>query len=175
MEKKTTFWGKGDEYTIDMVFATAEKAQNPHSNVAKIIAWVYAALLVIMLVAQLIAYEDFTPLISANYLATSPYGGAAAISGLLVFAEVFALPFLLRMALSPLMRWFSMVCGLAVAGIWLKLTIGAVVSKNHFIDNYGLLGSKVPLHSGTVAIMISLVLLVLAIWSAWGLWPARKK
>jgi hypothetical protein len=174
MEKKTTFWGKGVMYTIHMVFARAEKAQKLDSENVKIAAWVYTALLVVMVVSQLIAFEDFTPLISSGYLPGHPYGEAALIAGLIVFTEVFAVPFLLRMALSPLMRWFSLICSLVAPALWAKLTIEAVVG-NKLIDNYGLFGSKVPLHSGTIAVVLSLVLLALAIWSAWGMWPARKK
>jgi hypothetical protein len=161
-------------YTINMVFATAEKALKPRSEQAKIVAWVLAGLLVVMVIAQLYAFEDFIPLISINYFPSSSYGLASLVGCLIVLCEVFALPFLLRMALSPLMRWFSLVCSVAAPLLWLGLTFFAIIS-NQFVDNYGLLGSKVHLHTGWVALVVATVLSMLALWSAWNLLPSRKK
>ena len=157
-----------------MVFARAVKAQKIESENVKVAAWIYAGILTVMVVAQLVAFEDFLPLISSNYLAHDPYGEAALIGGLIIFTEIFALPFLLRMTVSPLMRWFSLVCGLIAPAIWVKLTLEAIIT-NQFVTNYGLLGSKVPLHSAAVALPLAIVLLGLAIWSAWGMWPTPKK
>ncbi len=157
-----------------MVFPKAVKAQQVEYKYIEIVAWVYVALLVIMIVGQLVAFEGFLPLISADYFAGQPYGEAALIGGLIVLTEVFAIPYLLRMTLSPLMRWFSLICSLFASAIWAKLVLLSVLGKE-YVFNYGLFGSKVPLHSSAVAVVFSLILLVLAVISAWGLWPIRKK
>ncbi len=171
--KKTTFWGKQVEYTGDMKLAYAVKAQPPRSQSVKVIAWVYAAVLTVMVVGQLFAFEDFIPLI-ANYWLPGGNGTASLVGCLIVVTEVFAIPYLLRMPLSPLMRWTSMICGLIVPTIWIKLAITALVTDNA-LTNSGMLGTKVSIHAGAMQLVFSLLIAVLAIWSAWGLWPARKK
>jgi hypothetical protein len=150
----------------------AVAAEQPRSKVSRNVAWVYTAVLIIMAVGQLFSFEKFIPIIN-NYGLPGGHGTATLFACLIVVAEVFALPFLVRMPLSPLMRWFSMFCGMLVAGLWIGLAVvGSGVSG---LDNTGMFGTKVPVPAGLVQIVIALGLGVLAIWSASGLWPTRKK
>ncbi len=145
----------------------------PHSDMARTIAWLYAGVLVVMVIAQLFAFEDFIPLIQ-NYELPGGQGTATLVAGLIVIYEVFAIPFLLRMRLSPLFRWFSLICGLLVAAVWAFLAFWATL---HSIDltNSGLLGTKVKVAIGWPQLLITVTLAVLAIASTVGLWPVRRK
>lgn len=153
--------------------AHATKALTPRSENVKIAAWVYAAILTVMAVAQLFAFEDFLPLL-AQYNLPFGYGSATLAGCLIVLTEVFAIPFLLRMPLSSLMRWVSLVCSVLAPLFWVKLALW-VFMNSLVLDNSGLLGTKVSIHSGVLPLAISLILFALSVWIAWGLWPAKKR
>lgn len=155
-----------------MKLAIAEKASAPRFKAASTFAWVYAAVLVLMAVSQLFGFEDFIPLMS-GYGEAGGYGTAVLISSLIVFTEVFALPFLLGMPLSPLMRWVSLTCSLLAPAIWVKLAILAMMTG--LVANSGLMGSALSIPTGVPALVVSLVVTALAIVSAWGMWPHRRK
>ena len=148
----------------------ATLADEPRSTAARNIAWIYAAVLVVMVVGQLFSFEKFIPLIESYAL---PGGARTAllVAGLIVTTEVFALPFLLRMPVSLLMRWFSLLCGAVAAGIWLGLAIFALMSAQN-LDNSGMLGTKIAISAGFVQLCLSIVLTILAIMSIVGLWPS---
>lgn len=150
----------------------AVEAPKPRSEMAKIAAWVYAAILVAMALGQLYAFEKFIPLIEEYSL---PGGDAMAgvVAALIVTVEVFALPFLLRMRISPLLRWVSLVCSAAAAGAWVKLSLWVYCSMI-VIPNSGMLGTKVTVPMGIVSLGISFVLLALALYCVWGLWPVKS-
>lgn len=170
----TTFCGKNLLYTGSMrfKFAAAEPAGKPKSDNVPKIARLLAAALLVMALLQLFGFEKFVPLIEGFGLPGGD-GTAALVAGLLVVTEVFALPFLLRMRLSPLMRLLSMMCGwLAVVG-WLKLVVWVNIVKPE-TDNLGLLGASVDLPSGWWALFFIIALGILAAWASWGMWPLKK-
>lgn len=147
----------------------ASKPRTPES--AKI-AILYAAILTIMAVAQLFSFEDF--LVYMHSLALPlPSELAYLVAPLLIVCEVFALPFLLRMSLSPAFRFLSMVLSWLAAGIWIYLTIWIVASAAP-VSTIGFLGTVVDLTPGYWAIFISLSFGILAAWSGWGLWPGKR-
>lgn len=156
-----------------MKFAHAEHAIEPRTQTIKIVAWVFAALLVIMAIGQLFSFEKFIPLISEYYLPGGE-GMATLVASLIVITEIFALPFLLRMPLSPLMRWFSLFCGFAASFIWLLLGFVALTG-DVTTSNSGLLGVKVAIPTGWPQLIWSVVMTGLASYAAWGLWPHSKK
>jgi len=153
--------------------AHATKAPAPRSDSAKTVAWVYAGILVVMALLQLFAFEDFLPLM-ASYDLPGGYGTTGLVGCLIVLSEVFAVPFLLRMALSPLMRWVSLACSVLAPLLWAKLAIWGAISGS-VLENSGFLGTKVPFHSGGELFLVSSILLALSIWTAWGLWPGKKR
>jgi len=171
--KITTFFEQRSRIIENMNKVVATPAPKPHSETAKRIAWIYAASLVVMAVAQLFAFEDFIPQIR-NYFLPGGYGTANLVASLIVVTEIFALPFLLRMPLSPLMRWCSLVCAVVAAFLWVMLSVWAVAT-DAAITNSALLGTKVTVPTGFIALATSLTLFVLAAWSAWGLWPNARK
>lgn len=156
-----------------MKFAIATSAPPPCSLAYQIIAWVYAAVLVIMVVGQLFSFEKFIPLMY-DYWLPGGNGTATLIASLVVVSEVFALPFLLRMPLSPLMRVVSMSCSLLAASIWVLLGVVAVAG-NTAMENSGMLGVKVVVPSGMVQLGVAIMLGVLAAVSVRGLWPHHKE
>lgn len=149
----------------------ALKASQPRNSTAVKVALVYATILVMMVVGQLFSFEKFLPLMQ-DYWLPGGKGTATLVACVIVFCEVFALPFLLRMALSPLMRWFSLVCAIVVPTIWLALAIVVLTTENA-IMNSGMLGTKVVVPAGIAQLLLSLVLVALAAYSAWGLWPTQ--
>jgi hypothetical protein len=154
-----------------MKFAIAEKAPPARSQLGQIVAWIYAAVLVVMAVGQLFAFEKFLPLME-NY--QQGHATATFIACLIVITEIFALRFLLRMPLSLLMRRLSIACAISVPILWLKLSAIALLSDATTM-NSGLLGTKVTVQAGGLQLTISIILFILAIWSIYGLWPVKKK
>lgn len=156
-----------------MKFAVAQKSLEPRNHTAKIAAWVYAGILVVMTLGQLFSFEKFIPLIR-DYWLPGGEGTGTLVACLIVISQVFALPFLLRMPLSPLMRWFSLSCGVAAACLWLLLGTVAVVAENA-MTNSGVLGMKIVVPSGAPQLLWAVGMSALAAWAAWGLWPRTTK
>ena len=132
----------------------------------------YAALITIMVVAQLFTFEAFLELFASFEL---PWGRTFAytLATILIAAQVFALPFLLRMTISPAFRWFSLMCAGLVADIWLFVTIWLALVMPPAVS-VGFLGTLVNLEPGLWALFVAIAFGILAIWAAWGLWPLRK-
>ncbi len=155
--------------------ARVSVAPEAKSAETKKIALVYAGLLTLMVLGQLFAYEKFPALLEAYQL---PGGVATAhlLAAVIVISEVFALPFLLRMKTSPLMRYKSMACSWLIAVIW--LTLGIILTfANPAVANVGLLGAKMQLEPGIWALCVPIGMVILSIWASWGMWPhtLRKK
>lgn len=147
-------------------------APTPKTDTAKQIALIYAALLVIMSVTQLFTFEDFLGLIPQYHLPMST-ALETALAPVLVAAEVFAIPFLLRMALSPAFRWFSMFLGWLVAALWLFITFW-IVSTSQAVETTGFTGTLGTFPPGWWAVCMSIAFAILAAWASWGMWPASK-
>jgi len=153
---------------------SATPSQVPKTKNAGVISLLYATIIIILLVAQLFTFEDFPALLAALGLPGGEMCGHITAVVLVIF-ELLALPFLLRMYLSPAFRIVSMIAGWLTAGTLLFLTIWE--SGGH-TSNSILLGATVPLPTGAWNICMSLALCVLATWASWGLWPfgrTRKK
>lgn len=151
------------------IFVDATAAPAPKTKNTVIVATFLALLLVVMAVGQLYGFEKFIPLIEGFGL---PGGetGATLVAAFIVISEVFALPFLLRMRLSPLMRIISMVLGWMAAAIWTYLAVWVLASGNG-VENVGIFGTSIELPMGLWTVFYGLALGVLAAWAAWGLWP----
>lgn len=154
------------------IFVKLTLSPTPKTKDVQRLAIVYVVILVIMAVTQLFSFEQFLKLIISFDL---PGGVRYAhfITAFLIVAEVFALPFLLRMPLSPAFRWLSMVLGWLVAIIWASLT-SWLVGQDSFVNNVGFLGTVIRLMPGWWAIFISLTFGILAGWASWGMWPSVK-
>jgi hypothetical protein len=148
-------------------------APRPRSTLVRNSAWGYAALITVMAVGQLFNFEDFIPAIGELQL-PGMEAYAAVIAAIVVIAEVFALPFLLRMPLSPLMHWVSLACSVLVAIGWLKLSILAIMNDGVTVP---LLGTKLELLliEPSVALVLSLVMTAIALFIVHGMRPRGHK
>jgi hypothetical protein len=163
----------GLAYTTGMsFFVDSTPAVKPKTENVRTMSVALAAIFMIMAVAQLYSYEDFPATLAAMWL---PGGESFAmvLAALLVIYEVFALPFLLGMRLSPAMRVISMVFGWLTVAWWLYITLWQNLS-GHIIGNSGLLGATVPLPVGWWGVLFIVALGVLSAWASWGMWPISR-
>lgn len=154
------------------IFVKALPASEPRSTTVKVVAIIYAAVLVVMAVSQLFTFEEFTAHMQQLKLPLGEFGSYA-LAPLIVVAEVFAIPFLLRMTLSPAFRYVSMFLGIVAASLWLFISLSLTLVAST-VENVGLLGTLVNLAPGWLTVLLSLALFVFAVYSAWGLWPNKK-
>lgn len=126
-----------------------------------VIGLLYASMLVIMALTQLVNFEAFAELIIAQGIVGRD--GAVALAVVLLTLEIFSLPFLLRMWLSPLARFCSAVCVMLVAAAWLTLSVQATVA-GHTFENMGLFGDFLAASTGAT-LVVSVALLVLSMWT----------
>lgn len=155
------------------IFSHVIPAQSPRTHDSLIMSYVYAATLTIMALSQLFSFEGFLALLESFSL---PGGAVTAhlIGSFLVVCEVFALPFLLRLALSPLMRIVSMILSWIVPVLWFLLSMWLTIITNA-VNNIGFFGTVVHVMPGAWAVFVSLAFGVIALWSTYGLWPFPAK
>lgn len=155
-----------------MIFVQSTTAPKPRTRHSANIALFFAGIVLVMALGQLFSFEKFIPLIE-SYELPGGAGTALIVACVLVTLEVFALPFLLRMQLSKLMRTVSMVAGWLVVTAWLKLVVWANLTVNE-VDNIGLFGVHVPLPVGWWAVLFVIALGILAAWASWGLGSFKR-
>jgi hypothetical protein len=86
------------------------------------VAYLYIVALVFLVLWQLISLNNFVTFV-ASYLGGTVDNTALSFALTLIATEFFALPFLLRLKLSPLARLCSAACVLLVPIIWSVLTL----------------------------------------------------
>jgi len=155
------------------IFVKATLAPKPKTRESQIVAYIYAIILIILVLCQLFTFDDFLLLLGGFGL---PGGIMTAnmLGSIIVISEVFALPFLLGMWLSPLMRIISMVLGWIVPLVWLKLSLWICLTSIT-APNIGFLGTVIDLIPGWWTVFISIALGLLAAWASWGMWPVKPK
>lgn len=151
------------------IFAQVSEPVKPKTSNIKPIAMFYAAILVVFAVAQLFSFEDFLRMFD-GYEIFANEANTRLLSAIIVVAEIFALPFLLNMRVSKLMRVVSMVMGWLVASIWVGISGWLVLSTGTY-DNVGFLGTVINLTPGWWALFIAINIGVLSAWVSWGMWP----
>ena len=132
----------------------------------------YAAILVILALAQLFTFDKLLSL-SGSFGLPGGVTMSHLFVDLVVTFEVLSLPFLLGLKLSQLMRVTSMLFSWFVPLMWLKLALWLVLTSNT-VSNIGLLGTTVKLVPGWWIIFISIAFGILAAWASWGLWPGKR-
>lgn len=155
------------------IYTKATVAKVPRTPESQKIVYAYAVILIVFVLCQLFTFDGFVRLLESFWL---PSGAkfAQVLASIIVFCELFALPFLLRMKLSLLMRIISMVLSWLVPIIWLILTLWLNVTVNA-ISNVGFLGTIVRITPGWWAFCVSIAIGLMSIWSSWGLWPGKRK
>jgi hypothetical protein len=140
----------------------------PKTNTVQKVSLFLAAIIIVMVVAQLFSFEDFPDILSALSL---PGGEllAKVWSAIIVTLEVATLPFLLSMVLSPAARIVSMLAGWFSVTGWIVISFWAAMTEG--MTNVGFLGATAPLVGGWWTVFIALGLGVLMAWASWGMWP----
>ena len=154
------------------IFVKPTEAPKPRTDASAKISILFAGILVVMAVAQLFTFDTFIPYIQTLHLPLS-VGASYALAPVLVISEVFAIPFLLRMWLSPAFRYLSMLLGWVAAFLWVCISSWVAFSSNS-VDSIGFLGTVVKIVPGVWAVFFSVALVILAAWSSWGLWPGKR-
>lgn len=138
------------------VFVTASAPIKPVSKAAFVVSQIAAAAVTVVAVAQLYTFEDY-----ASVLAYYPLPGgslnAPLVAALIVTVEVLAVPSLFMMKLSPLMRLFSFVCGLAATVVWKVLGLYLVTQHMSTMNN-GLFGATLATPNGWLPLLFALIL-----------------
>jgi len=161
-------------YTIIMkIFTQATAAKKPKTKESQKIAYMYAAILILFVLTQLFTFDKFLILLESFWIPGGKFV-AYMLGSLLVISEVLALPFLLGLKLSSLMRIICMGLGWFVSIVWLGLSLWLVLTVNA-VSNIGFFGTIVNLVPGWWAVFISVALGLLAAWASWGLWPIANK
>jgi hypothetical protein len=150
-------------YMSLLVHATA--APRPVTPSVRIVSIALAGIFAILATSQLYSFEEFPNVIASFWL---PGGNAFAqlCAALLVTGEVLALPFLLFMRLSPVMRIVSMVAGWGIVAGWLAISLWINLSVNA-VTNSGVLGATVPVAPGWWMVGLFVVLGMLTAWVSW--------
>jgi len=144
----------------------------PRTKESSQIAYAYAIILIVIVLCQLFTFDRFLVLLVGFAL---PGGDVTAhlVGSLIVISEVFALPFLLELNLSPLMRVVSMVFGWITPLVWLIMSLWLIFVANS-VTNIGLLGTVIGVVPGWWAVYTSVALGTMAAWASWGLWPGKR-
>lgn len=139
-----------------MKLATAQLPRNKVGEQVVIFTYTLAALIILMVVSQLMTIEKLLPIMDSYQLP----GGSSTVK-VLVFAMatsgVFALPFLLRMRLSPLFRIVSAALLNAYGLIWLTLGVW-VTMNNPSLSGTGIFGSLLTSIPDSVVLPLGTVL-----------------
>ena len=138
------------------------------SAYSRVVGLGYAGVLAVLALAQLFSFEAFIDILpAALYMG---FGASAAlVAPLIVVVEVFSLPYLLRMAVSPALRWVSLVFGWLVPLFWL----GVAVIAGPEVANTGILGDVIAL-SATETLLLSLLMIVFAAYTHYHFYKSRS-
>ena len=150
-------------------FAKQTTARKAKTKDVPIISIILASIIVVMLLAQLFKFEELSYIITAFALPISS-DFSSIIAGILVSLELFSLPFILSMTLSPLMRIMSMIFGWLVVTFWLFVSLW--LNLNQVTNaNAGIFGATIELPIGWWMLGFSILLGVLTARVSWGMWP----
>lgn len=124
----------------------------PRSPLVQYAAWLAAAMTTAMLLAQLFSFENFASVLNL-VLSYNDQPLIQVSAAAIVVVELLALPYLLGMKLSLLMRIVSAVFGGITVAFWLLTSL-----TNAHTENSALFGDTFTLPGGLLAVMWSLIL-----------------
>lgn len=104
----------------------------PPRSVSHTMQWhglIAAGIIIVMVVAQLMTMEKFAPIMEQLRLFNNAHTGLLAASAS-VITGVFSLPFLMRIATSPLFRLMSAVCVLFFCGLWIMVGVSILMQPS---------------------------------------------
>ena len=121
-----------------MKLATAQYPKGKINIATTMFCYVLVGVIIVMVLSQLMTIEKLLPIIE-NYQLPGGSPTAKITIFLLAVSGIFALPFLLRMSLSPLFRICSTILLNVYALIWVKLGVWVMISNPPLVGT-GLLG-----------------------------------
>jgi len=124
----------------------------PRSTRVVAASYVAAGMLIAMLLAQLYGYEGFATVLS-TVVSSNDARAHQTLAAFIVIAELMALPYLLRMYVSPLLRKLSACLALIACGFWLLSAL-----TNAHAQNSGLFSDTISLPGGLIAAVWCLLL-----------------
>lgn len=133
----------------------------PRTRYASKVAWILTITMLVMALLHLIRIDKLLPIID-DILPGSVMWGVLFVC-LIVVVEVFALPFLLGMKLSPLARIFSGFFAVLAPLGWTCLTIWTIGDY----ETTGQFSSYVDVMPGWGLLMLNYLWLALSYWSLW--------
>ena len=126
---------------------------HPHkTKSARILSWIVAGMLLVMLLSQLYGYEAFAALLF-DIVPFHDSTQTIIFAAFIVTLELLALPYLLEMRLSKLMRFCSAVSGLLVGLFWLFMSLTSAHAANS-----ALFSDTIEVPGGIIAAVWSLIL-----------------
>ncbi|MGH7196627.1 MAG: hypothetical protein ACREGJ_02555 [Candidatus Saccharimonadales bacterium] len=143
---------------------TATPAPKVKNTRLLVIVYAYALLVSVMALAQLMSFEEFI-VVNASYLnidQSDPWAAIATIR--FIGIGVFAIPFLLRLPLSPLARWFSALFALTLPFFWL-FTMGQAMLRGFSVANVGFFGDFLTQPLGWLTVFEGIALATLGVVS----------
>lgn len=143
----------------------ATSAAPARTRGALIASYVTAALLVTVTLLQLFRFE-YMPDVVREYELFGMGAESLIVAAILVTVQVAALPFLLRLPLSPLARVLSMIAGWIAVAAWLVIAVW-VSHRDIFAVTDGFLELRI----GWWYVWFWLGVAALTIWASWGQWP----
>jgi len=149
-----------------MHFVKTRRVQRPAQLSLQASSLYLALFFVVAALSQLFAFELYPDVLS-SYGVSFVSAFALPFAALLVTLEVFAIPSLLWMTVSPLMRIVSRTSGWTVLVYWLVVGIWQGVA-DFTIANAGLFGAKVHLPQGWWLVSYALILLILMTYVTFG-------
>lgn len=152
----------------------AVPAPRPYKPHARLVAAIVALVLIAMVAAQLVTFEEFS-IILGSYGVVASYR-AELLGALLTILSVATLPYLLHMTLSRAARVVSIVSGWIVGISWLLLGVFAMLTPS--LSSTGHLGGLVVTPPGVWAIVFGVLLCVaigVAQWMLGVTRPLRSK
>lgn len=150
-----------------MRFAVAVYPKSTVSTIVTILRYILTIVVILMVVSQLMTVEKFLPIMQ-SYQLPGGLSTAKITVFLLATSGIFALPFLLRMGLSPLFRIFSAVCLNLYMIIWFKLALWLTLFSVS-VPATGLFGSLQILVNQDVLLALTSVFLGIAFFVTWSL------
>lgn len=140
------------------------KAVNPPKVLkpyAPLLGWIAAGLSTVFAVVHLFRIDTFLPIL--HDMLTGTQGWAIFVGLLVIFMEIFGIPFALRMKLSPLAHLVSGFCLAMAPLIWLLISVWA----------FGVPASTSQLGEFITVLSTPLVLLLNVLWLGFTLFTLR--
>jgi hypothetical protein len=122
-----------------------------------------AAIIVLITVAQLFAFERFHEVLLSQYTGAFSVSGAEIAAVMIVIVEVLAVPYLLPLRLSAWMSWLSRISGWGMVVFWSILSVVGLIKGDIYT---ALFGAAVSLPGGWWPLLLIIALGVLLSWAS---------